>query len=80
MTPQNLTLKNAGNYRIIDLFCGAGGLTLGFTKLASQPAETVWANDFNRHAAKTYNANFGAHCHHGDIIDILADPKTEIPA
>ena len=65
--------------RIIDLFCGAGGLTLGFTRLASQPAVSVWANDFNRFAAETYNANFGPHCVAGDIIDLLADPKTEIP-
>jgi len=65
--------------RIIDLFCGAGGLTLGFTRLASQPAVSVWANDFNRFAAETYNANFGPHCVAGDIIDLLANPKMEIP-
>jgi DNA (cytosine-5)-methyltransferase 1 len=65
--------------RIIDLFCGAGGLTLGFTRLAFQPAVSVWANDFNRYAAETYNANFGTHCINGDIIDLLADSKTGIP-
>jgi DNA (cytosine-5)-methyltransferase 1 len=65
--------------RIIDLFCGAGGLTLGFTRIASQPAVSVWANDFNRFAAETYNANFGSHCVEGGIIDLLADAKIEIP-
>ena len=65
--------------RIIDLFCGAGGLTLGFTRLASCPAVSVWANDFNRFATETYNANFGSHCVDGDIIDLLADPKNVIP-
>jgi DNA (cytosine-5)-methyltransferase 1 len=65
--------------RIIDLFCGAGGLTLGFTRLASFPAISVWANDFNRHAAETYNANFGKHCVDGEIIDLLANNKSKIP-
>ena len=72
-------LANPLPLRIIDLFCGAGGLTLGFTRLASRPAGSIWANDFNRYAAETYNANFGPHCVDGDIIDLLADPKVEIP-
>ncbi len=75
----NKTTKRYSAVRIIDLFCGAGGLTLGFTKRASRPAKTVWANDFNRYAAETYNANFGPHCVVGDVVDILANPKTEIP-
>ena len=88
--PENIPLNRNGHrsridsahsqpIRIIDLFCGAGGLTLGFTRLASRPAVSVWANDFNCHAAETYNANFGPHCIDGDIIDLLADPRTEIP-
>lgn len=65
--------------RLIDLFCGAGGMTLGFTKLTGHSFESVWANDFNGYAAKTYNANFGNHCVVGDIVDILQDPNTIIP-
>lgn len=65
--------------RLIDLFCGAGGLTLGFTKLTGHNFEPVWANDFNAHAARTYNANFGGHCTVGDIVDILENPATVIP-
>ena len=65
--------------RLIDLFCGAGGLTLGFTRLTGHSFEPVWANDFNQYAAKTYNANFKNHCIVGDIVDILQDPKTKIP-
>lgn len=65
--------------KLIDLFAGAGGMTLGFTKLTGHSFETVWANDFNEYAAKTYNENFGKHCVVGDIVDILEDPKTVIP-
>ena len=79
MHPLQFTTGYSQPMRIIDLFCGAGGLTLGFTRLASQPAVSVWANDFNPYAAKTYKANFGPHCTDGDIVDLLADPKNEIP-
>ena len=33
---------------LIDLFCGAGGMTLGFTSLAQGRFGSVWANDNNR--------------------------------
>lgn len=58
--------------KVIDLFSGAGGLTVGFAWLSRYPYETVWANDFNAYAADTYNKNFGDHCVVGDIVDILA--------
>ncbi|TXK36462.1 DNA cytosine methyltransferase [Pontibacter qinzhouensis] len=70
-------------YNIIDLFSGAGGFTLGFTKHRTQegvPAfNPVWANDFNRESVDTYNANFGDHCVYGDITEILQDPDIAIP-
>ena len=34
-------------YRLIDLFAGAGGLTVGFTWLCEEKFQPVWANDFN---------------------------------
>jgi DNA (cytosine-5)-methyltransferase 1 len=61
------------------LFAGAGGMTLGFTRFTGHPFESVWANDFNEYAARTYNANFANRCHVGDIVDILQNPKTKIP-
>ncbi len=64
---------------MIDLFCGAGGMTLGFTKLLGHHFQPVWANDFDKYCVETYNANFGNHCHLGDIIDLIADPNMEIP-
>jgi site-specific DNA-cytosine methylase len=65
---------------LIDLFCGAGGLTLGFTKRFGHNFVPVWANDFNDYAVATYNTNFGNHCIPGDIVDILEDPETVIPS
>ncbi len=68
--------------KLIDLFAGAGGFTQGFaqTQRNGSPAfESVWANDFNADAVKTYNANFGEHCTHGDIVTLLDDPMVHIP-
>ncbi len=67
-------------FKVIDLFAGAGGLTLGFSEKFKNNFESVWANDFNAYAAKTYNANFGEHCTHGDILELLANPNTQIPS
>lgn len=76
--------KNFIMYKLIDLFAGAGGLTLGFTSLKNDKDESifkpVWANDFERDAVATYNRNFeGNHCVHGNIYDLLADSETVIP-
>ena len=75
--PRSMEIRD--RFRLIDLFAGAGGMTLGFTEAFGHPFEPVWANDFNEHAAATYNANFGEHCVAGDIVDLLEDPATEIP-
>ncbi len=63
---------------LIDLFSGAGGLTLGFSPAFGHGFTPVWANDNNQPAANTYNLNFGNHCTVGDIIDIL-DSGFQIP-
>lgn len=63
-------------YKFIDLFCGAGGMTRGFVDLGFQP---VWANDYNEAAVATYKANFGPHCHSGDLMALLEHPQTAIP-
>jgi len=73
-------LNGLPTFRLIDLFAGAGGMTLGFSAAFGHRFESVWANDFNAFAANTYNRNFGPHCTHGDIVAILEDPKTRIPA
>ncbi len=66
-------------YRLIDLFAGAGGLSLGFTPAFGHSFEPVWANDFNKYACDTYSANFGPHCVHGDILELLENPALVIP-
>ena len=58
-------------YKLIDLFCGAGGLSLGFSEMFENNFQSIWANDFNKYAADTYNENYGDHC--------LEDPSVEIP-
>ena len=68
-------MANEGR-RVIDLFCGAGGFSAGFHDHGFQP---VWANDFNREAAETYNENFGGICSVGDIGAILDDPAFVVP-
>ncbi|MCA1755255.1 MAG: DNA cytosine methyltransferase [Spirochaeta sp.] len=65
--------------RTIDLFCGAGGLSVGFEQLSGVPFKTVWANDFNACAAHTFNLNFGPVCRSGDIVDLLQDSSAEVP-
>lgn len=66
-------------FRIIDLFCGAGGMSLGFSRHFGHNYKSVWANDYNKYCAETYNANFGEHCTFGDIVDILNDHSIVIP-
>jgi DNA (cytosine-5)-methyltransferase 1 len=71
------------NLKLIDLFSGAGGFSLGFSEYSILSKEvnfqSVWANDFNKESVNTYNANFGNHCVLGDILDIIANPLTKIP-
>lgn len=45
-------------YKYIDLFCGAGGLSLGFD---SAHFENIFAVEFNPDFAKTYRRNFSKH-------------------
>lgn len=66
--------------KVVDLFSGAGGLSVGFEWLSEGQYTCVWANDFNRYAANTYNVNFPDVCRPGDIVDILESSDPEIPA
>lgn len=66
-------------FKLIDLFSGAGGMTLGFTKAFGNSFEPVWANDNNKYAVETYNANFGKHCVLGNIVELLEDSDVAIP-
>lgn len=70
-------------FRLIDLFSGAGGMTLGFTNIQNDEGQTafqtIWANDYNKDAVDTFNTNFGKHCVYGNIVDLLNDSSLKIP-
>ena len=60
--------------RILSLFSGCGGLDKGFVDAGY---DVVWANDFDKYAVQTYQANFGDHIVMGDINKIEI---TDLPA
>jgi len=64
-------------YKMIDLFAGAGGLTLGFSRAGFEPVLAVESEpDF----AATYAANFGAHVATGDIAEIVGSRGLDVQA
>lgn len=80
MREKELLARNGiKRYRVIDLFAGAGGMTLGFTESLGHIFTPVWSNDFNPYAARTYSVNFGLHCTTDDILEIVDKRISEIP-
>lgn len=63
------TMTARGKLRFIDLFCGIGGMRLGFEAAG---AKCVFSSDWDKHANKTYEANFGE-LPVGDICAVDAD-------
>ncbi|MCM1122200.1 MAG: DNA (cytosine-5-)-methyltransferase [Eubacterium sp.] len=59
--------------KVVSLFSGLGGLDKGFMDAGY---DIIWANDFDKYAVQTYEANFGNHIVLGDINEI---PLQEIP-
>ena len=64
-------------YTVASLFCGAGGLDMGFE---NKGFHTVWANDFEEDACKTHSlwSNSEIVCEKIENIDFNNIPKTEI--
>ena len=60
---------------MLDLFCGAGGLSLGFKQAGF---EMVYAVDNDRAACATYNENFGADAHCLDLSTEAALPSATV--
>ena len=61
---------------VIDLFAGAGGLSLGFEMAGF---DVIWSNDNNKDAAATYDKNFGKGIMHlGNIEDVKEFPKADL--
>jgi DNA (cytosine-5)-methyltransferase 1 len=66
-------------YRLIDLFAGAGGMTLGFTDPRFCGGfESVWAVDHDKAAVETYKRNFGDHAVCADI-EAWVSERREVP-
>ena len=62
--------------KAIDLFAGMGGIRLGFEKAGFS---TVFANDFDRYCAETYNLNFnGPKMEVADIKEVASFPEFDI--
>lgn len=59
--------------RVVSLFCGIGGLDKGFVDAGY---DVIWANDFDKYAVQTYNANFQTKA---TLADITEYPLDQIP-
>lgn len=68
-------------FKVIDLFAGCGGLTLGFTQAGFEP---ILAVEWDTDAAKTYEHNFGRHIAWNDeatpakLEDVPTFPKADV--
>jgi DNA (cytosine-5)-methyltransferase 1 len=60
-------------FRFVDLFCGIGGFRIAFERAG---CECIWSCDWDKHAQKTYQENFGERPH-GDIHKIAV---ADVPA
>jgi DNA (cytosine-5)-methyltransferase 1 len=72
-------IEKKKKFHLIDLFAGAGGMSLGFSEAFGHVFKSVLANDFDKACVETYNANFGNHSLWGDIDDLLSDRAVKIP-
>lgn len=80
-------LRAGGDLRLLDLFSGCGGLTLGFKRAGFQPVAGV---EFDAHAAASYARNFhkgDSEEHFGrardirelDLSELLRVPLSDVP-
>ena len=67
-------------YRLIDLFCGAGGMSLGFVDPRFHGGfRSVWAVDSDPASVATHKLNFGGDAVNADL-EVLLNSDVEIPA
>lgn len=63
--------------RTIDLFAGAGGLSLGFEQ-AELGFRPIFAVEIDAAAAKTYERHFGAKMETGSVTDVETFPEADV--
>lgn len=67
MADSKTTINETSPLTAVSLFCGLGGLDLGFLW---EGFDIVWANDISPHATATHRINFGVEAVCGDITNI----------
>ncbi|RVU47040.1 DNA cytosine methyltransferase [Lujinxingia sediminis] len=88
--PEQISLlsETVETYRVVDVFSGCGGMTLGFVKPTSTREEIhgrfepVWAVDYDANAIDSYRANFDADGAHSVCADVreLFEAGVDVPA
>lgn len=74
-------MSNKREYKVVSLFCGCGGMDLGFEggfkylnkEYKRNDFKIVYSNDINESACKTYNHNFSVSSHCEDVEKISLD-------
>jgi DNA (cytosine-5)-methyltransferase 1 len=74
---ESMPTQTPARLRAVDLFCGAGGLSVG---LKEAGFEICLAIDHDEAAAETYARNIGPHVKHAEIGESLAVPAAAIIA
>lgn len=68
-------MKETKDLTFIDLFCGSGGMSVGFRDAGFR---SIFAVENNESASETYRANFGDHVFCGNIEDVEEFPKATV--
>lgn len=61
--------------KVVELFAGVGGFRLGLERTGH---EVVWANEWDKYAAQTYNKNFGGQIDTRDITTVHDFPEFDL--
>lgn len=65
-----------GKLKMASFFAGVGGIDLGFEQTGH--FETVYANEFDKYAVKTFEENFDIEADHRDIREVSGDDVPEV--